>query len=263
MAQVDPPTFRRPTEIPHERHRACCHKRDAVSGSSRLAQLREDGFEHRDKLLNLRKHRVYSRTLGLSGPETGRGPFAQWECSMKTAGYRVALLLAAVLACGSALLTACAARAQQQAITATVTGEKIQKVGFRAMIQKEAIMYNLAGFAPNNPDGTVEVRLQGDKDRIDQILDAIRVGSKKSSHNNTISQVPAEWDPNLKTFTVFAWTSTSRNIMNPYDLVFSLRSADDQISHKDAKAIWNDIAKSTLKGDDLAKFLKHLGDDDD
>jgi hypothetical protein len=106
------------------------------------------------------------------------------------------------------------------------------------------------------------VRLQGDKDRIGQTLAAIRGGNKKSSQNNTIGQVPAAWDPDLKTFTVFAWTSTSRNIMNPYDLVFSLRPVNDQISHKDAKAIWNSIAKSTLKGDDLAKFLKHLDDDD-
>jgi acylphosphatase len=87
---------------------------------------------------------------------------------MRPAGYRVALLLAAVLASGSALLTGGAASAQQQATTATVTGAKIQKVGFRAMIQKEAIMYNLAGSARNNPDGSVAVRLQGDKDRIDQ-----------------------------------------------------------------------------------------------
>jgi acylphosphatase len=181
---------------------------------------------------------------------------------MRTAGHRVALLLAAVLAGGSALLTAGAASAQQQAITATITGAKIQKVGFRAMIQKEAIMYNLAGFARNNADGSVEVGLQGDKDRIDQTLAAIRAGTKKSSQNNTIIQVPAPWDPNLKTFTVFAWTSTSRKIVNPYDLVFSLRPANDQISHKEAKAIWNNIAESTLKGDDLAKFLKHLDDDD-
>ena len=109
---------------------------------------------------------------------------------------------------------------------------------------------------------------QGDKDRpeqtgrIDQTLAAIRAGSKKSSQNNTISQVTPAWDPDLKTFTVFAWTSTSRNIMNPYDLVFTLRPANDQMSHKDAKAIWNNIAKSTLKGDDLAKFLKHLDDED-
>jgi acylphosphatase len=182
---------------------------------------------------------------------------------MRTTGNRIAPLLAAVLASGSALLTAGAASAQQQAITATVTGAMIQKVGFRAMIQKEAIMYNLAGSARNNPDGTVTVSLQGDKERIDQTLAAVRAGSKKSSQNNTISQVSAAWDPNLKTFTVFAWTSTSRNITNPYDLVFSLRPSNDQISRHDAKAIWNNIAKSTLKGDDLAKFLKHLDGDDD
>jgi acylphosphatase len=181
---------------------------------------------------------------------------------MRTARCRVALLVAAALASGSPFLTASAADIQPQAITATVTGTKIQKVGFRAMIQKEAIMYNLAGFARNKPDGTVEVRLQGDKDRIDLTLAAIRAGSKKSSQNNAISQVPAAWDPDLKTFTVFAWTSTSRNIMNPYDLVFSLRPDNDQISHKDAKAIWNNIAKSTLEGEDLTKFLKHLDDDE-
>ncbi len=181
---------------------------------------------------------------------------------MRTAGYHVALLIAAVLASGSVLLTAGAASAQQEAITATVTGAEIQKVGFRAMIQKEAIMYNLAGSARNSPDGTVKVSLQGDKDRIDQTLAAIRAGSKKSSKDNAIIQAAAAWDPNLKTFTVFAWTSTSRNIANPYDLVFTLRPANDQISRHEAKAVWNKIAEGALKGDDLAKFMKHLDDDD-
>ena len=87
---------------------------------------------------------------------------------MSAAGYRIAVLLGAVLASGGALPTAGAARDQEQAITVTVTGAEIQKVGFRAMIQKEAIMYNLAGSARNNPDGTVKVSLQGDKGRIDQ-----------------------------------------------------------------------------------------------
>jgi acylphosphatase len=181
---------------------------------------------------------------------------------MWTPGSDVAQLLAAVLASGGALLTAGAASAEQQAITATVTGANIQKVGFRAMIEKAAIMYNLAGSARNNPDGTVTVNLQGNRGRIDQTLAAIRAGSKKSSQNNTVSQAPAAWDPNPKTFTIFAWTSTSRNITNPYDLVFSLRPADDQISRHDAKTIWNNIAKDTLKGDDLAKFLKHLDEDE-
>jgi acylphosphatase len=178
------------------------------------------------------------------------------------AGYHIALLLAAVLSGGSALLTAGDASAQQLAIRAIVTGAAIQKVGFRAMIQKEAIMFNLAGSARNNPDGTVTVSLQGDKVRIDQVLGAIRAGSKKSSTDNTVAQVPAAVDPNLKTFTVFGWTSTTRNITNSYDLVFPVRPANDQISRKDAKAVWNTIAEGTLKGDDLAKFMKHLDDDD-
>jgi acylphosphatase len=185
------------------------------------------------------------------------------ESGMRTALYGVTLLLAAALASGSISLTPGAAKTQQEAIAATVSGAQIQKVGFRAMIQKEAIMYNLAGSARNNPDGTVKVTLQGDKDRIDQTLAAIRAGSKKSSKGNTVTQAPAAIDPDLKTFTVFGWTSTSRNIMNPYDLVFSLRPANDQISRHDAKAVWNNIAKSVLKGDDLAKFLKHLDDDDE
>jgi hypothetical protein len=42
-------------------------------------------------------------------------------------------------------------------------------------------------------------------------------------------------DPNLKTFTIFGWTSQSRNISNPYDFVFKLRPTDDEISAKEAR----------------------------
>jgi hypothetical protein len=122
-------------------------------------------------------------------------------------------------------------------------------------------MFNLAGYARNNPDGTVSISLQGDKDRIDKTLKVIRAGTKRSSTNNTVSERPAQLDPGLKTFTVFGWTSTSRNITNPYDLVFTLRASAEQISHKEAEAVWNTIAESTLKGDDLAKFKKHLEGD--
>jgi acylphosphatase len=180
---------------------------------------------------------------------------------MKLVVCRIAMLFVAGLLCASATSVAREAGAQE-AITGIVSGEKIQKVGFRAMIQKQAITYNLAGYARNIPNGTVSISLQGDKDRIDKVLEAIRAGSKKSSKDNTISAAAAPLDPNLKTFTVFAWTSTSRNITNPYDLVFQLRPTNDEISKKDAAAAWNTIAESTLKGDDLAKFMKHLEDDD-
>jgi acylphosphatase len=175
---------------------------------------------------------------------------------------RIVRLLASVFIAGCLIEVASAESAQREAITATVMGEMVQQVGYRAMIQKQAIMYNLAGYARNDPDGTVGVRLQGDKDRIDKTLEAISAGTKTSSKANIIGETQTPLDPNLRTFTVFGWISQSRKISNPYDLVFDLRPADDEISPKEAKAIWNTLAESTLKGEDLAKFMKHLGDDE-
>jgi len=49
------------------------------------------------------------------------------------------------------------------AISGVVSGN-VQKVGFRAMIQKQAIKYNLAGSVKNRNDKTVRFILQGDKE---------------------------------------------------------------------------------------------------
>jgi len=181
----------------------------------------------------------------------------QEEDRMRTAKYRVALLLAAVLASGSALPVASAAGSESQAISGIVSGN-VQKVGFRAMILKQAIEYNLAGSARNTKEGTVQFTLQGDENRIGQAVMAIRNGTKRSSDVN-VSTSPAKLDPNLDKFTVIAWTSDSRNITNPYDLVFHLRTNDEPISKKEAKLIWHEILRSTLKGEDLNK----IGDDDE
>lgn len=175
---------------------------------------------------------------------------------MRTAKYRVALLLAVVLASGSALPIASAAGPESQAISGIVSGN-VQKVGFRAMILKQAIEYNLAGSARNTKEGTVQFTLQGDENRIGQAVMAIRNGTKRSSDVN-VSTSPAKLDPNLDKFTVIAWTSASRNITHPYDLVFHLRTNDEPISKKEAKQVWHEILRSTLKGEDLDKF-----DDDD
>jgi acylphosphatase len=181
---------------------------------------------------------------------------------MKIAIWRIAMVIVVGLACATAQTNAREDKANQEAISGTISGQKIQKVGFRAMIQKQAIMLNLAGAARNNPDGTVSLSVQGDKHRIDKILDAIRAGNKKSSTGNTVNLTDAALDPNLDTFTVYAWTSTTRTITNPYDLIFHLRSTDEEVSKKEAEAAWNSIAESTLKGDDLTKFENHLGGED-
>jgi acylphosphatase len=180
----------------------------------------------------------------------------QEENRMRTAKYRVALLLAAVLASGSALPIASAAGSESQAISGIVSGN-VQKVGFRAMILKRAIQYNLSGSARNTKEGTIQFTLQGDENRIGQAVMAIRNGTKRSSDVN-VSTSPAKLDPNLDKFTVIGWTSTSRNITHPYDLVFHLRTIDEPVSKKEAKEVWHEILRSTLKGEDLDKL-----DDDD
>lgn len=145
---------------------------------------------------------------------------------------------------------------QQQAISATVTGND-QEVGFRAMVMKQAIQYNLAGSAKNDNDEIVRFTLQGDAERIDKAVAAIDQGTKKSS-NIEVRTSPAAVDGTLSTFTIVDWTSTSRNITHPYTLVFRLRADDKVISKSDAKAVWQGILKNTLNGDDLKK----LSDDD-
>jgi acylphosphatase len=145
---------------------------------------------------------------------------------------------------------------QEKAILGTVTGND-QHVGFRAMIMKQAIEYNLAGSARNEANETVHFTLQGDSDRLDSALAAIREGTKKSS-DIEVSATKAAVDPGLSTFTIVDWTSTSRDITTPYTLVFTLREHDRVISKSDAKDVWHQILQATLHGEDLKK----LGKDD-
>ncbi len=141
---------------------------------------------------------------------------------------------------------------QKQAISATVTGND-QHVGFRAMVMKQAIEYNLAGVARNDANDVVRFTLQGDADRIGKAVAAVREGTKKSSKIE-VSTAPTSVEPALSTFTIIDWTSTTRNITNPYTLVFNLRGDDKVISTPDVKVVWHGILKSTLKGEDLKKF---------
>lgn len=178
---------------------------------------------------------------------------------MRINRYPVALLLVALLVCGSALRTAAAASAERQAYSATVSGTngaQVQKVGFRAMILKRAIEYNLAGIAKNNPDGTVQFSLQGSETRIEKVVEKISEGTGKSGPNVKVSPTAAAVVPNLNTFTVMGWTSNSRQITNQYDLVFTLRHDDTTISKDEAEDVFCKILRTTLKGEDLKKLKK-------
>ncbi|MGO9770518.1 MAG: hypothetical protein ACLPSW_13375 [Roseiarcus sp.] len=94
-------------------------------------------------------------------------------------------------------------------------------------------------------------------DRQDTFHIGEREGTKKSS-NIEVTTSPGTFDQALDTFMIFAWTSMSRDITNPYDLVFKLRADDWNLPAADVQEVWQGILKSPLKGDDLKK----LGDDD-
>ena len=144
---------------------------------------------------------------------------------------------------------------QKQAISATVTGND-QQVGFRAMVMKQAIKYNLAGSAKNERNEIVQFTLQGDANRLGLAVATIREGTKKSSNIDVIT-TQAAVDPVLSMFTVVDWTSTSRNITTPYTLVFKLRAHDKVISKSEVKDVWHEILQTTLKGDDLEQLIDY------
>ncbi len=134
--------------------------------------------------------------------------------------------------------------AKREAVAAIVTGYD-EQVGFRALVMKQAIQYNLAGQASNAPNNVVLFTLQGKTKRIDSALHTIEKGTKRSS-DIKIKTVAATFDAALNDFTIPDWTSSSRNITTKYTLVFKLRTGDHPISPEDAKAAWHKILEDTL-----------------
>ena len=142
--------------------------------------------------------------------------------------------------------------AKKEAVDATVSGDD-QQVGFRALVMKQAIEYNLAGSARNDANQIVHFTLQGNERRIDSALEKIKEGTKRSS-DIKITTDPTTIDPALNGFTIVDWTSSSRDITNKYDLVFTLRADDKEISSSHAEAVWHQILENTLDPEDLKKL---------
>jgi acylphosphatase len=57
---------------------------------------------------------------------------------------------------------------------------RVQGVGFRAFVEREAVSRGIAGWVRNRRDGGVEAVLSGDQDQIDQIIDRCRAGPRGS-----------------------------------------------------------------------------------
>jgi acylphosphatase len=61
---------------------------------------------------------------------------------------------------------------------------KVQGVGFRAFIRREAAVLNLKGWAKNLVDGRVEVVLQGKKNKVAQMIEKLKEGPSYARVDN-------------------------------------------------------------------------------
>lgn len=72
---------------------------------------------------------------------------------------------------------------------------KVQKVGYRKWIRKKALEHDLYGFAQNLNNGTVDVVVAGEKDRVAEFKATVAVGSAKSKVEN-LTEV--KWGKSIK-----------------------------------------------------------------
>src|SRR5699024_5324258 len=60
--------------------------------------------------------------------------------------------------------------------THLIVSGHVQGVGFRFTAQQHATKYNLVGWVKNNPDGTVELEVEGPKNKINLFVNELEAG---------------------------------------------------------------------------------------
>ena len=73
-------------------------------------------------------------------------------------------------------------------LTATIRG-RVQGVFFRSFVQSHARKLGLAGYVRNMPDGSVEVRAEGERTRLEALADLLQTGPPAAS----VREVVANW----------------------------------------------------------------------
>jgi acylphosphatase len=84
-------------------------------------------------------------------------------------------------------------------LDATVSG-RVQGVGFRYFVLREAMALGLDGWVANAPDGSVRCVAEGPRDDLERLLERLNVGPAVS----TVERVSAAWMPATGTLGRFA-----------------------------------------------------------
>ena len=78
---------------------------------------------------------------------------------------------------------------------------RVQGVGFRWFVEREAHILQIAGWVRNNPDGTVEVLAQGTRDQLSGLRSRLREGPRAARVDN-IEESEAEPVNGLNSFRI-------------------------------------------------------------
>lgn len=81
---------------------------------------------------------------------------------------------------------------------------RVQGVGFRYFVQEVAEVLELTGWVRNRWDGSVEVMAEGERDRLEKLLGALRQGPRVSY----VETVSPQWLPATGEFPRFSVRST-------------------------------------------------------
>lgn len=75
----------------------------------------------------------------------------------------------------------------------------VQGVGFRAWTERQALALELEGWVKNLPNGDVEVLIEGEKEAVDQMLEALHHGPALS----LVREVKVKFEPYQGAFAGF------------------------------------------------------------
>ena len=78
---------------------------------------------------------------------------------------------------------------------------RVQGVGFRWFVEREAHMLQVAGWVRNNPDGTVEVLAQGTRDQLAGLRSRLQEGPR-AARVDAVETTDAEAVPGLISFQI-------------------------------------------------------------
>lgn len=78
---------------------------------------------------------------------------------------------------------------------------RVQGVGFRFFVEREAHMLGIAGWVRNNPDGTVEVLAMGSHEQLLGLRGRLRAGPR-AARVDAVDESPAKPIPGLTAFRI-------------------------------------------------------------